>query len=637
MTLLFQVSRTPSLAQIKHDFKASDRALLDRQGQVLDGVRAEKSARRLNWISLADVPSSFLNAVLSSEDRRFFYHPGLDPLSLLNKQSSLTLQLVQLIERDKVRNANVSWLRFQREPLLSLLDRYSKALAFELAWSKRDILEAYINLVRYRRELQGLNAAAFGLFEKPPRVLNLREASVLAALIRLPEAGAHEVRARACEILAQMRAPEECALLTPEHLSYLERAYRIRPYIRLAPHVMQRLANEPKLTSLGLVRTTLDRELQWTAIHALQKQNSIDGAVIVVENSSGHVLAYVSASAADAATDPRAAGSMLRPLIFAKALDERVLTVATALEGDFGEVDRSDMRVALRGGLEIPVLRTLERLGAETFVKSMQDLGFTDLQSPEAYGPSLALGSAPVKLSDLANAYRALANNGIWTPLRFSPDVPSEFGARRVFSPAAAFIIKDILSNENHNLWSMVKHGLPATDNRDTWSIGFSDRYTIGVSGPHNAAIWQELLSYLHRRQPSESPRLPEGLIREISGQREEWFLSGTQPSLTSTADTTKRRSSISYPKNNAIIALDLESSSRPDHRLLIQIAAPQGDQNVYLNGRRLGRAEPFLKWEPESGLYTLELRDSKGLLVDKVRFEVRGRRFALAGQKPGK
>lgn len=701
-TLLFQISRVPSVTRVRQAFKASDLAILDRHGHVVDEVRVDKRVRRLSWIELEQVPPSFVEALLRAEDKRFFYHPGFDPVALSKAAayrligrtergaSTITMQLSELIENSDSR-------RHPRRTVGQKLVQIVKAVALELSWSKRAILEAYINLIHYRGELQGVAAASFGLFDKAPGALTRPEAAVLAALIRSPNAGTVRVRTRACWLLAQLNAPEDCGLLTQDHLSYLEQGYRIRPYMKMAPHVAKRLA--PAKNKSGLVRSTLDRQIQWVAMHALQKQitalqsqNMNDGAVVVIENATGNVLAYVGnigpaskAPYVDAVMAQRQAGSTLKPLIFGKAIDERILTAATVLEdsplaisvttgiyrpANFDRAFRElvTVRTALASSLNIPAVRALELLGVETFVQTMAELGFTNLQRADFYGPSLALGSADVKLLELANAYRALANDGIWTPVRFSPDIPGEFAPRRVYSPQAAFIIKNILSDREARVatfgmestlstrfWTAVKTGT-SKDMRDNWTIGFSEKYTVGVwagnfsgeamwnvSGVQGAApVWQELMNYLHAREGSQAPRPPQGLVQKNIGfthdqsNRQEWFIAGTEPTLSTVDAKPEVRSHISYPPNESVIALDPDIP-RTNHRLYIQIAAPREDQNVYLNGRRLGRAQPYLQWEPQAGRFVLELRDSAGQVVDSVRFEVRGRRFAMAGQKAKK
>lgn len=692
--LLFQIERTPEIGVVRANFKSSDRAILDRNKQIIDEVRVENRVRRLSWVELGEVPPAFVDAVIKAEDKRFFYHPGFDPLAMvkaigggfigrpLRGASTISMQVAELME-------NPNGQGRPRRGLVQKFRQMGKAIALEMKWKKREILEAYINLVHYRGELQGIGAASYGLFDKAPAGLTRPESSVMAALIRAPNASVAKVRGRACALLKSLGTPEECGLLTQEHLQYIEDGYRIRPYVRMAPHVAKRLAAQKELPS-GLVRSTLDRQIQWIALHALQKQitamqsqNMTDGAVVVIENATGNVLAYVGnvgasskAPYVDAAVASRQAGSTLKPLIFARAIDERILTAASVLEdsplaisvttglyrpANFDKAFRDlvTVRGALASSLNIPAVRALELLGVENFVQTMSDLGFTGLERADFYGPSLALGSADVKLLELANAYRALANNGVWSPVRFSPDIASEFAAKKVFSPEAAYVIKDILSDRqarastfglentlSTRFWTAVKTGT-SKDMRDNWTVGFSQKFTVAVwagnfsgeamwnvSGVQGAApVWQEVMNYLHRNLPSEAEPPPPGLVRakvifaHNNENRDEWFLAGTEPAVARIESSTDIRSRISYPLDQSIVALDPDIPKR-NHRMFIQVVAPKVDQNLYLNGQRLGRAQAYLPWTPVAGKFLLELRDSKGIVLDKVAFEVRGRSY---------
>ncbi len=651
-TLLVQLRHTSSLARIKASYTSLDRAILDRHGLVIDEIRVEKHLRHLNWVSLEQAPASFVEALLVAEDKRFYYHPGFDPFSWGN---TISMQLSDFIEHSARDRRGIS------VGVLHKLSLIGRALVLEIAWNKHDILEAYMNLVAYRGELQGIAAASFALFDKKPSALSRSEAAVVAAMIRFPNASMARVRARACGLLAKMGTPEECGLLTSAHLAYVDRGFHIRPYIRMAPQVAQVLATMPEIARDGLVRSTLDRQIQWVAMNALHKQisdqqgrKSNEGAVIVIENATGNVLAYVgdggaisSAKSVDAVLLERQAGSTLKPLIYGKAIDERVLTSATVLENSPLELssarshsrtsgfsrsvrDLVTVRTALASSLDIPALRAMELLGVDNFVRTMIDFGFTGLQRPDFYGPSLALGSANVRLLELANAYRALANGGMWSPLRFSPDKMSEVAPRRVLSVQASFIVNDMLAERKNPAvayWTAIQNGV-SKDQRDNWCVGYSDKYTVGVwsaSGAQAATpIWQEIMGELHRQESGHTPIAPEGLVRV----QNEWFLLGTEPTSELAPLKSAMRSHISYPLNQSMIALDSENPSAK--RMFIQIIAPRADQNIYLNGRRLGRAQAFLPWEPLSGIYTLELRDSKGQVVDRIHFEVRGRSFAM-------
>ena len=696
---IFQVKHTPKFAAVKAGYISSDRAIMDRNGQVIDEVRVEKKIRRLNWVEVGHVPPSFMEALLRAEDKRFYYHLGFDPIALTKAAvgrlighrergaSTITMQLTELIENGGVKGKK------KRRNFAQKLVQMWKATVLEASWSKREILEAYMNLISYRSELQGIAAASFGLFDKSPVALTRPEATVIAALIRAPNADAKSVKKRACWLLQSLRSPEDCNLLSDEHLSYIETGYRIRPYMKLAPHLAKRLAAYPEIARGSIIRSTLDRQIQWIALHALQKQitalqsqNMNDGAVVVIENATGNILAYVGNVGAnskavyvDAVVAQRQAGSTLKPLIYGKAIDERIMTPATVLDDaplainvttgtyrpanfDRAFRDLVTVRSALASSLNIPAVRALELVGVDTFVQTMTDLGFTGLQRPDYYGPSLALGSADVKLLELTNAYRAIANGGVWSPVKASPDKTSEQAPKRVMSEAAAFIVSDMLSDRearaatfglentlSTRFWTAVKTGT-SKDMRDNWTIGYSDKYTVGVwagnfsgepmwnvSGVQGAApVWQEIMNYLHRRETSSAPPPPPGVVKKQvkfshNGEtRDEWFIAGTEPTLSTIVAEPDVRSHISYPLDQSLIAMDPDIP-RDNHRLFIQVVAPKPDQNLYINGRRIGRAKAYQSWEPRTGKFTLELRDSKGQVLDKVRFEVRGKTFAVS------
>lgn len=638
--LLVQVRRTPHFHAVKAAYRSSDLAILDRNGLVVDEIPIAKNVRRLNWVALNKVPPAFVDALLTAEDKRFFYHLGFDPLG----GKTITLQLAELLENSPGRS----------KELKRKLAQIWQAFVIEISWNKHDILEAYMNLVTYRGEIQGIAAASYGLFDKAPQELTRQEAAVIAALIRSPNTGVARVQKRACWILARMGVAEDCGLLTEAHLSYIEESYQIRPFIKMAPEFAKRLAASPEITRGSLVRSTLDRDIQWAAMHSLQRLK--DGAVIVIENSTGNVLAYVgkvlakgAASDVDEVLADRQAGSTLTPLIYGKALDERILTAATLL-GDsplaisittgmyrpenFEKTSPNlvSVRTSLALNLNIPAVRALELLGVDIFVHSMSDFGFTKLARSDFYGPSLALGAADVSLIELTNAYRALANGGMWSPLRFSPDKLSELAAKRVISEAAAFIVSDIMTDRqssfsNHS-WTAVKTG-------SSWSVGYSDKYTVGVWAERAQPVWHEVMNYLHRQDVSYAPKPPQGLVQEPvsfghdKARRDEWFIAGTEPTHQTALAKPDVHSRISYPIDRSLIALDPDTP-RDNHRMFIQILEPQGDQNLYLNGQRIGRARPFQPWEPRSGKFNLELRDSRGNVVDRVHFQVRGRTFAL-------
>ena len=151
------------------------------------------------------------------------------------------------------------------------------------------------------------------------------------------------------------------------------------------------------------------------------------------------------------------------------------------------------MRVALASSLNVPAVRTIGMVGVETFTGQLRALRFDGIvEQGDYYGAALALGSADVRLWDLVNAYRTLANGGLYSAMRLvggAPPTPS----RQIYSPATAFLISDILADrasrattfglENAlatRFWSAVKTGT-SKDMRDNWCVGYTSRFTVGV------------------------------------------------------------------------------------------------------------------------------------------------------------
>ena len=271
--------------------------------------------------------------------------------------------------------------------------------------------------------------------------------------------------------------------------------------------------------------STLDGRLQAFALDAVKRQlaqlgaqNVADAAVLVADNASGEVLAYIGNSGAessaryvDGVQAARQAGSTLKPFLYELAIEERLLTAASLLEDSPVNIvtpgglyvpqnyDRDfkgmvSLRTALSSSLNVPAVRTLTLLGTDPFVERLRALGFDYVtQEGDYYGYSLALGSAEISLWQLANAYRTLAQGGVASPLRL---VPGEaVHGMRVLDRAASFIVSDILADRlarsvtfglantlSTRYWAAVKTGT-SKDMRDNWCVGFSARYHRGGVG----------------------------------------------------------------------------------------------------------------------------------------------------------
>jgi penicillin-binding protein 1C len=677
----------PSFNDVRTRYSCSESQLLDRHGAVLHEQRTNDKGRWLEWVRLQDISPALIAAILSAEDQRFYHHHGVDWPALIRASlrfgsgnrgaSTISMQLAARL------NAELHPAR-QRRTISQKWLQIKMALSLERSWSKAQILEAYLNQVTFRGELRGLTAAAGGLFNKKAHGFTQVESVILAALVRAPNADPSQVIRRACVLSDSMKlglAHSEIAARAGETLN---RPYYIRPSSTLAYHVMQRLFREAR--NRGMVPSsivcTLDRDLQQFAldtlcrhIQSLRSQNVHDGAVLVLDNRTGDVLAYIgnigdgsSARYVDGVQALRQAGSTLKPFIYGAAFDQRILTAATKIDdspidipatGGLYRPENYDqqfhgpvsVRTALASSLNIPAVKVLNLTGVDSALRILSDAGFDSLESAEFYGLSLALGAAEVRLWALTNAYRCLANEGKWQPIRLTFD-KDLCESHHVLSPQTAFILSDILSDRESRsqtfslesplstrFWTAVKTGT-SKDMRDNWCIGFSGRYTVGVwtgnfsgesmwnvSGISGAApVWVEIMNWLHRNSSSYEPKPPAGVVTannlDASGRRE-WFIKGTENSLA--AGIAKPASRIVYPAANTIIALDPDIPSE-DQKLFFEAGHNSDNLQWKLDGREIGNARELCLWIPVPGKHALTLVDAEDRIVDSVAFEVRGR-----------
>ena len=701
----------PSFDEVRADFRSSETLVLSREGEVIQRLRTDVTVRRGQWLGLADVSPALQRALVLSEDRRFYEHSGVDWAAVsaaawanlwherTRGASTLTMQLAGLLDGD--------WR--QGPGGRTVTQKMGQAVAAQLLerrWRKDQILEAYLNLVPFRGELVGIDALARTLFGKAAHGLDERESAVAAALVRAPNARPALVARRACGVLRDMQQGQaDCEALDLFTTAALQRrAYDASAGI--APHFARQWLRGGHGAGQ---RSSLSAPLQRMAQQTLQRhlrelagRNVQDAALVVLDNASGEVLAWVGSSGplsqaaeVDGVLALRQPGSTLKPFLYAQAIAEKRLTAASLLHDSPAQIatagglyipqnyDRQfkgwvSVRQALGSSLNVPAVRTLVMVSPDAFFAQLRRLGLALRESGGYYGYSLALGSSEVRLLELANAYRALANGGRVSPVAYAP------GARAAFTQAldagAAFIVGDILADANARVptfgsdsvlntrfWSAVKTGT-SKDMRDNWAMGWSQRYTVGVwvgnaggspmhdvSGSSGAApIWADVMAWLHRGAPSHAPRPPAGVLRQpvrfdggadrLESPREEWFVRGTQqavfaidieaPDAYIASASGKKHMNFGTPARiiapapGSIIALDPDIP--PAHQRL-QLQAQGGTALRWrIDGRPVGQGAALV-WLPWPGRHRVELLDAQGQMQDSVQIEVRG-----AGVKPG-
>jgi penicillin-binding protein 1C len=678
----------PSFETVKSSYKKTDALLLDRQGRALQELRIDKQGRRLEWVELKAASPAFLRAVLLVEDRRFYRHHGVDWVALAASAlrnpvaerrrggSTITMQLTGLLHKRLKSPKGGRTVKQKWNQVLA-------ALELEKTWSKEQILEAYVNLVSYRLELQGLSAAARGLFDKEPGGLNEAESFILAALITAPNAPADRVIRRASFLAQSLGAPATGREIKGRTGEGLRSPYRIRSVASLAPQAAHYLLQGGE----SRVVSTIDGRMQRMALEALNQVLSglkdsrvADGAVLVVDNRTGEILVYVGNSGSTASAPwvdgimaRRQAGSTLKPFLYGLAIEKGLLTPASLLDDSPLQVPTAtglyvprnydghfrgpvSVRTALSASLNIPAVRTLLLVGLQPLMDRFKQLGLESLtEEADYYGVALALGSADLTLRELTNAYRTLANGGLWSELKLRLDQPTG-KAVRIFDSDAAWIISHILADRearsatfglenplSTRFWTAAKTGT-SKDMRDNWCLGYSEKYTVGVwvgnfsgepmknvSGVSGAApIWLEMMNALHADRPSRPPRLPAGVLQarvsfhqDLESPREELFLKGTEPAFPVRLDTTYQKHRIVYPAPETLISLDPEIPEDLQ-RVPFRFQPPAPAYEWVLNDRKTGSADPLFLWKPERGDFVLSLVDQQDRIVDSVSFLVK-------------
>ena len=514
---------------------AESARFVDRDGRLLREMRAGDRTRA-SWISLDEAGPVVARAILAAEDQRFYLHGGVDPFAVVRSlaidlraghpitgASTLTMQLARLV-RPHPRN------------LLGKIEEAALATRIEDKLDKDQILAEYINRAPFGPNLRGIDAASRFYFDKPPRALSLAEAATLAAIPRGPEVYAlekHPERAlrRRDRILDRMHA---AGWISDEDL---DRAMREPLFVQKhtptfgAPHLVEALAAgdlDPSLGAMraGTIHTTIASDLQGEAEQAailalepLVKKHVTAASVVVIDNASGDVLAYVGSQdffdaknhgQNDGVRARRQPGSTLKPFVYGLAMEKLGFTAATVLPdiemelplltGPYAPMNYDEkfhgpvrLREALANSFNVPAVWTATQVGDAPLLDRLHELGMGSLtEAPDYYGPALALGDGEVTLLELTNAYATIARGGLFEPVRFTTDSP-KVPAQRVMPTAVASVLADILKDRDARLASFGERSvleLPfevaaktgtSKGFRDNWTVGFTNEVTVGV------------------------------------------------------------------------------------------------------------------------------------------------------------
>ncbi|HET8884695.1 MAG TPA: transglycosylase domain-containing protein [Candidatus Saccharimonadales bacterium] len=563
--------------------------LMDRNDKVFYSTgRAEH--RQI--VPLDQIAESTKQALLASEDKNFYEHSGFSILSIAKALYANIMSqditgyggstLTQQLAKNTLLSANQTFLRKYQELAVSI--------AIEQQYTKDEILEMYLNSVYFGENAFGIEDAAEAYFNKAPKDLTLAESSMLVGVLPAPSAyspisGSMEyAKERQNTVLSRMvdngvitKADKQAAIA--EELAY---APQDDPADNLAPHFSQMVLKEldekygeERVARSGYqVRTTLDMEMQQKLADSvannmmhIQLNGGSNASAVAIDPTTGEIRALVGSAdwsnpdwgKVNMATTARQPGSSFKPIYYAEALAEGVITPATILEDvptDFNgykplNADRSfrgdiSVRNALSRSLNIPAVKVMQQLGIDNAIEAAQKMGIS-LEEDKDYGLSLALGSAEASLLEMSNAYAAFANQGTQYNTTTVKQINNKYDSviftsrevnQPVQSPQGSYLISDILSDTNARApifgssltvpghTAAVKTG--TTDsNRDAWTIGYTPQLAIGVWVGNNdntvmqnggssmaGPIWVSAMAQILADQPNVAFSVPSGVIQ---------------------------------------------------------------------------------------------------------------------------
>ncbi len=512
-------------------------AVYDDHGRLLRLTLASDEQYRL-WVPLTDISPQLVEGVELHEDRWFGWHPGFNPWGLARGAwityvrhrhpqggSTITMQLARLL-----------WHLDTRTPS-GKLRQIARAVQLELFYSKRQLLEAYLNAAPFGRNVQGVGAASLAYFGKPVAQLTLPEALTLAVI---PQDPSRRLQTRIT------RGGDDPALISAQLATARNELYaqwigkhprddaakplfalplNLRPLSQLpfeAPHAVEQALAEQRVSANGTpprLVTTIDLALQ----HSLERQVAryiersrsrgiVNASAILVDTRDMGIKAMVgSADYRNAAIEgqvngtlaKRSPGSTLKPFIYALGFDQGVLHPQTVLrdvptsfgpytpenfDGHFlGPVTATQALIRSRN---IPAVWIASQLDKPSLYDFLHQAGVSRMASASHYGLALVLGGGEVTPQELAGLYAMLANGGVLRPLRLRADERPEQGTR-LLSEEASFMVNDIL---RQNPRPDEATGAQPSTLHVRWKTGtswaFRDAWTAGSFGPYVLVVW---------------------------------------------------------------------------------------------------------------------------------------------------
>jgi penicillin-binding protein 1A len=503
--------------------------ILARGGEFI----AERGMRR-GYVQYKDISPHLVQALLATEDRRFFYHFGFDPIGLLravsaNWRSGDIVQggstITQQLAKNLFLQPKRTWTRKAEEFIL--------ALWLESRFKKQEILELYLNRVYFGGGNYGIGAAAHHYFSKEPKEITLAEAALLAGLIKAPSyyspsANIDRARKRAREILRILAENDQIdinqyaeALASPPQLKAPPSTPGFGHVADWVTEVTPMLIGDTDRNLI--VETTIDASLQLAARAAVENVMRTKGrtahaseAAVLLLTPDGAVRAMIGgrnhaeSQFNRAVRAMRQPGSAFKPFIYLAAIESGLVTPDSIIDdspvdwdgwrpANFGKIYRGpiSLRAALTHSSNMAAVRLLQAVGASRVVETANRLG---VLSARNVGPTLALGTSETTLLEMTSSFAVFANGGMAVVPEIVERIRDDEGHvlfERAKSPESRVVSPRAVSAMNDMMNAVVAGGTargasldlhPAagksgtTQNfKDAWFIGYTAQWVGGV------------------------------------------------------------------------------------------------------------------------------------------------------------
>lgn len=505
-------------------------------------------AKHRDMVPLSEINDVTEQALLASEDKDFYNHGGFSVISMLgalygNVISGETAYGGSTLTQQLAKNTLLS----DERTYLRKFQELSVSIAIEREYTKDEILEMYLNSAFFGGSAFGIEDAAKSFFNKEPKDLTLAESAMIIGVLPAPNAyspiyGSMEYAKERQETVLKrmvnngMITEEEKKAALAEQLAFAEPVTVADS--SLAPHFAEMVMadlndryGEEKVARSGYqVKTTLDMNIQNklqeninTNMASIRASGGSNAAAIAIDPKTGSIRALIGSydwndetdGKVNMTTSARQPGSSFKPIYYAAAMEDGLITPATILADEPIDINgykpqnalrtyNGDVTVrqALNMSLNIPAVKVMQRYGVDKAVEEANKMGIDTIDKDKDYGLSLALGAAEARLIDMTHAYAAYANAGDQKAIAYEEEIESKYNqviytnqqkSKRVMSEEGAYLISNVLSDDaararifgsSLNLYggkkAAVKTGT-TDDNRDAWTIGYTPDIAIGV------------------------------------------------------------------------------------------------------------------------------------------------------------